>query len=99
MAGKKVGVHGTDAETGRNKPESKKCGITKQQFIEHAKPILVVIDGKQMIAAPKSAEKLEDGSSFGYYCGDKMIVTIDGVPVSAQVGLNITIIGSKTKAD
>lgn len=76
--------------------EAKKCPITKAQFIDSAKPILVKIGDKDMIAAPKSAEKLADGSSFGWYCGDKIVVVIDGVPVQVMVGLNLTVVNSKT---
>ncbi len=33
--------------------------------------------------------------SFGWYYNGKTTVTVDGKPLSVQVGLNLTVVGSK----
>lgn len=82
----------TPAQTNETpKTEAPKCPITKEQFRAHAKPMVVVIDGKQIIA---NAKEFSTGS-VGYYAGDKIVVTIDGIPVKVQVGITLTVVGSK----
>ncbi len=65
--------------------------ITRDQFKNHAKPLAVAINGKEMTAAVKEFST----GSLGWNISDKMQVEIDGQPVMVQVGLNLTIIGSK----
>ena len=36
--------------------------------------------------------------SFGWYMNGKTLVTIDGKPVSVQIGMNLTVVGSKDAA-
>lgn len=86
---KKIGVHGTDAETGRG-ADGPKCPITRQQF-DKATPIVVSVADRQVIAAPKHFST----GSIGWYAGDKIVVTVDGVPVKVQVGITLTVVGSK----
>jgi len=33
--------------------------------------------------------------SFGWYLNGKIVVTVDGKPCSVQVGMNLTVVGSK----
>jgi hypothetical protein len=67
------------------------CPITRAQFRSKAKAVKVVIDGKEFIAAPKEFST----NSLGWNVNEKVTVEIDGVPVTVQVGMNMTIIGSK----
>ncbi len=67
------------------------CPITRQQFVEKAKPVEVVIDGSRQIAVPKEFST----NSLGFNINGKMTIMVDGVPCECQVGLNITLIGSK----
>jgi hypothetical protein len=67
------------------------CPISHKQFREHAKPIDVVINGTPLHAAVKEFST----GSLGWYLNGKMNITIDGKPVSVQIGLNMTIVGSK----
>lgn len=66
------------------------CPITREQF-DNAKPITVQIGDQKLIADPKSFST----GSLGWYLNAKIIVEVDGIPVSAQVGMNLTIVGSK----
>lgn len=67
------------------------CPITRQQFKAKAKPMEVVIDGNKLVGAPREFST----GSLGWNISSKMTMEIDGVPVAIQVGLNLTILGSK----
>ena len=92
---KKIGVHGTDAETGRNKAGSK-CPISREQFAKSA-PVLMIDfgDGKQPIGKMIAGPREFASGSMGWYAGEKITVMVDGVPVKVQVGINLTVVGSK----
>lgn len=67
------------------------CPITREQFRNKAKSVEVIINGKTFIAAPKEFST----NSLGWNVNEKVTVEIDGVPVTVQVGMNMTIVGSK----
>ncbi|MFO0841836.1 MAG: hypothetical protein U0797_05470 [Gemmataceae bacterium] len=66
------------------------CPITREQF-RRAKPVTIQINDQKLIADPKAFST----GSLGWYLNAKVTVEVDGVPVQAQVGLNLTIVGSK----
>jgi hypothetical protein len=67
------------------------CPITRTQFRAKAKPVSVTIGGH-----PHDAEVKEFSTgSLGWYLNGKTIIEIDGVRVPVQIGLNLTIVGSK----
>jgi hypothetical protein len=67
------------------------CPITRADFDAKAKPVTVVING-----APLIAEKKEFSTgSLGWYLNGKTTIDVDGTPVTVQIGLNLTIVGSK----
>lgn len=75
-----------------------KCAITKEQFHASAKPAILKLDlgaGEQMLYA---GVKDFNSGSFGWYAPGKLLATVDGVPVQVQVGLVLTVIGSKALA-
>lgn len=67
------------------------CGVTRQQFREHAQPIEVVINGVPLLAEVKEFST----GSLGWYLNGKSTIKIGDSPVSVQIGLNLTIVGSK----
>lgn len=96
----KVGVHGTDAETGRDKEKAAdgkaangtKCPVSREQFRAKApRTVTVVINGRTHEAEIKEFST----GSFGFYLGGKQSIDIDGVPVAFQIGMNLTAVGSK----
>lgn len=101
MAKQKVGVHGTDAENspkpGTAEPQGAKktCPITREQFNENAKPLKITMeyDGKTFVFV--GSPRQFDSGSMGWNINEKAVVDIDSVPVSCQVGMNITIVKSK----
>ena len=67
------------------------CPITREDFRSRAKPVTVKIGD-----VPLQAEVKEFSTgSLGWYLNGKTTIEIDGVPVSVQIGLNLTIVGSK----
>ena len=67
------------------------CPVTLSQFLEKAEPLKVIINGQEMLAEVKSFST----GSFGWYINGKTLVTVDGKPVSVQIGMNLTVVGSK----
>ena len=67
------------------------CAVTRPQFREGAKPINIKIGENLMIADPKEFST----GSLGWYLNGKATVEINGVPVTVQIGMNLTIVGSK----
>ncbi len=72
-------------------PPKTSCPVTLTQFTEKAEPLKVVINGQEMLAEVKQFST----GSFGWYMNGKTMVTIDGKPISVQIGMNLTVVGSK----
>lgn len=70
------------------------CSVTRKQFKENAKAIEVVINGVPMTAEVKEFST----GSLGWYLNGKMSVKIGDSPVTVQIGMNLTIVGSKEAA-
>lgn len=69
--------------------------ITRQQFRDAAKSVVVTINGKEF----KVPKKEFSTGSLGWYLNEKMDVEIDGHEIKVQIGLNLTIVGSKELPD
>jgi hypothetical protein len=67
------------------------CPITRNEFRAAAKPVAVTIAGTPLTAPVKEFST----GSLGWYLNGKTTIEIDGKPVSVQIGLNLTIVGSK----
>jgi hypothetical protein len=67
------------------------CPINRDTFPQKATSLPIVINGVPLIAEVKEFST----GSLGWYCGGKLTITVDGKPVKVQVGLNLTIVGSK----
>ncbi len=68
-----------------------RCAITRAQFRENAKQIPVTIAGNQYLAEVKEFST----GSLGWYLNGKTTVDVNGTLVSVQIGMNMTIVGSK----
>lgn len=67
------------------------CPLSLVHFIEKAEPLKISINGQDMIAEVKSFST----GSFGWYLNGKTAISVDGKVVSVQIGMNLTIVGSK----
>lgn len=67
------------------------CPVSRQEFKEKAKPVEVVIDGNKMIGAPREFTT----GSLGWNISSKMTLMVGDTAVTVQVGLNLTVVGSK----
>jgi hypothetical protein len=67
------------------------CPISRTDFRQRAKPVSVTIN-----SIPLQADVKEFSTgSLGWYLNGKATIDVGGTPVSVQIGLNLTIVGSK----
>jgi hypothetical protein len=67
------------------------CPISRSDFRHKAKPVAVTING-----IPLQAEVKEFSTgSLGWYLNGKTTIDVGGSLVSVQIGMNLTIVGSK----
>ena len=67
------------------------CPISRTEFQQKAEAVKVVINGNEMIAERREFST----GSFGWYLNGKTTITVDGKTLNVQVGLNLTVVGSK----
>lgn len=70
---------------------SKLCPVSRADFRTHAKPVKIDINGVPMTAQVKEFST----GSFGWYLNGKTTIEVDGKEVTVQIGMNLTVIGSK----
>jgi hypothetical protein len=68
-----------------------KCPVTRAGFAATAKPVVVEVAGQKLLVQPK----MFSTGSLGWYYNGKVVIDVDGTPCQVQVGLNLTIVGSK----
>lgn len=71
------------------------CPITRAEFRENVQPIEIKIGDSVKIADPKEFST----KSLGWYLNDKTNVRVGDKLVTVQIGLNLTIVGSKELPD
>jgi hypothetical protein len=67
------------------------CPLSLTDFQAAAEPLKISIQGQEMLAEVKAFST----GSFGWYLNGKTVVTVGGKTVSVQIGMNLTIVGSK----
>jgi hypothetical protein len=67
------------------------CPLSQSQFLSKAEPLKIGINGQDMLAEVKAFST----GSFGWYLNGKTTIMVDGKAVSVQIGMNLTIVGSK----
>ncbi len=67
------------------------CPVTRAQFLAKAKPINVTIGDRTFVVGVKEFST----GSLGWNLNEKTTIDIDGTMVSVQIGLNLTVVGSK----
>ena len=72
-------------------PPKTSCPISLTNFMEKAEPLKISINGQDMLAEVKSFST----GSFGWYLNGKTVISVDGKAVSVQIGMNMTVVGSK----
>jgi hypothetical protein len=73
------------------KPKKTVCPLTREEFREKAQPLSITIDGQQMTAPPREFST----GSLGWNLNSKQQMMIGGVSVTVQIGMNVTLVGSK----
>ncbi len=67
------------------------CPLSLTQFTAKAEPLKIAINGMEMLAEVKAFST----GSFGWYLNGKTVISVDGKAVSVQIGMNLTVVGSK----
>ena len=67
------------------------CPVSREEFLTQAKGLQVTINGQAVLAQVKEFST----GSFGWHHGDKLTVKVGDKLVKVQVGLTLTVIGSK----
>jgi hypothetical protein len=67
------------------------CPINRAEFRDKAQAVPVTIGTQQLEAEPKEFST----GSLGWYLNGKTVVEIGGKRVAVQIGLNLTVVGSK----
>jgi len=67
------------------------CPIGRSAFRAKAQPVAVTVAGVPLQAAVKEFST----GSLGWYLNGKTTIDVGGVPVPVQIGMNLTIVGSK----
>ena len=67
------------------------CPVSRTQFLEKAEAVKLVVNGQEILADKREFST----GSFGWYYNGKITISVDGKPLSIQVGLNLTVVGSK----
>ena len=70
---------------------AKSCPVTRAEFREQAQPVKVEINGLPMMAEVKEFST----GSLGWYLNGKTMIDVGGKQVSVQIGMNLTVVGSK----
>ena len=67
------------------------CPVSRTEFKTKAKPVSVSINDVPMQAMVKEFST----GSLGWYLNGKTRIDVGGTPVAVQIGMNLTIVGSK----
>ena len=72
-------------------PPKTVCPISREDFLAKAEPIKIELNGFPLTAEPREFST----GSFGWYVNAKAPITVDGKTIQVQVGMNLTVVGSK----
>ena len=67
------------------------CPVAREEFLTQAQGLPITIGAQNLLAQVKEFST----GSFGWHHGDKLTVKVGDKSVKVQVGLTITVIGSK----
>jgi hypothetical protein len=81
----------TNSQEGIVMAKKTTCPITRSQFKASAKPIAVTIGDQKFDAEVKEFST----GSLGWNINGKITVEVGGIRVPVQVGMNLTVVGSK----
>lgn len=65
--------------------------MSVSEFLSKAKTLEAVIDGQRVVLDVKAFST----GSYGWNATGKLSITVDGKPVKCQLGVNLTVVGSK----
>ena len=72
-------------------PPKTTCPISRADSLAKAEPIKIELNGFPLTAEPREFST----GSFGWYVNAKAPIVVDGKTLQVQVGMNLTVVGSK----
>lgn len=91
MAKGKTSTIGIGSEGKDNGQQKRVSPVTKAEFAQNAKAIGIKIGDTLLAAEPK----MFSTGSFGWYLNGKVTVMVGDIPTTVQIGLNMTVVGSR----
>ena len=73
---------------------AKTCPVTREAFRDGSEAVKVLVNDVEMEALPKEFST----GSFGWFLTGKIMLPVGEKKVNVQIGLNLTVIGSKEQA-
>jgi hypothetical protein len=73
---------------------AKSCPVTREEFRNGAQAVKILVNNVEMEALPKEFST----GSFGWFLTGKIILPVGEKKVNVQIGLNLTVIGSKEQS-
>lgn len=67
------------------------CPVSRDEFRAAARALTITIDGRSYTADPREFST----GSLGWNVNGKMTLDVGGKLVTVQIGLNLTVVGSK----
>lgn len=67
------------------------CPITASQFSSNAGALTLDIGGQKALASPREFST----GSFGWFANGKTTVLVNGQPLTVQMNVTLTVVGSK----
>lgn len=67
------------------------CPVSLSRFMDTAEPLKIVINGQEMLAEVREFST----GGFGWRLNAKTVVQIDGKACQVQIGMNMSLVGSK----
>lgn len=73
------------------KPKKTVCPISRSEFLAKAQPLNINIDNMALQAPPREFST----GSLGWNLNSKTTMDVGGTKVTVQIGMNVTLVGSK----
>ena len=96
MAKKHPGGNTSEESSAKGKPKTT-CPVSRAEFRNEAKPVSITVQSGNGVPSAVSSVMPKEFStgSLGWYISDKGVIYVGDTPVRVQMGITITIIGSK----
>jgi hypothetical protein len=82
-----MGSHNGSGSNGRRTV----CPVSRDEFRQGAQPVTLSVGGQTVLAPQKEFST----GSLGWYASGKLVLSVAGKPVTVQLSVSLTLVGSK----